>query len=287
MHKLMLKFFGFLKSSAQFLKVLSVFCVMCLVLYWIKDIASFNWTWLNFIAPLLEVFIKAGSAINENAINYAGATYEYKYFIAFLLLFTLYFVAHGLQIWFTFLEDLYSDGRRIIKNMQEDAYNKDLEKQNITEQEQIKKYQIYVAARAKKQVAHLAAKINLEEEVKNMNKFLMQKTGISPIKYGDGFLYSFSDFNHIDTVLPHFFKLIQSKAPLDYVICVQILPKEITDEFEKMKKLIHLNLYNQITTLSDTVWRYKFNETHRYNTVQLGLYQKENDTFEVQEFVEF
>ena len=64
------------------------------------------------------------------------------------------------------------------------------------------------------------------------------------------------------------------------------MPKDLKGEFEKMRKLISLNLFNQITTLADTVWRYKYNQTHMYNIIQIGLYKKENDTFEVSEFVE-
>ena len=139
MHKLMLKFFGFLKSSAQFIKVVSIFCVLCLTLYWIKDIAGFNWTWLDFITPLLKVFINAGETISTNTLELGEASFEHKYFIAFIILFVIYFIGHGFQNLFNKLEDLYSDGRRIIKKMQEDAYNKGLERQNTNEQEQIKK----------------------------------------------------------------------------------------------------------------------------------------------------
>ena len=286
MHKFMLKFFGFLKSSAQFIKIVTIFCVLCLILYWIENITNFNWDWLNFIKPLLNKFLNIGEAISNASINLYGAVYEYKYGIAIILFFTLYFIAHFLQFGFEFLEDLYGDGRRLIKKIKEDAYNKSLAIQNTSEQEQIKNYQIYVSACRKKKNSHLEANINLDEEIKNMNKFLIEKTGITPIKYGEGFLYTFSDFNSIDKILPYFFKLIKSKAPLDYIICVQILPKNLNNEFENMTKLISLKLYNQITTLADTTWRYRYNETHRYKTSQIGLYKKDNSTFEVHEFLE-
>lgn len=286
MHKIMLKFFGFLKSLAQFLKIVTIFCSLCLILYWIEDLAGFNWSWLGFISPLLNTFLEFGKMISDRSYNFFGAIFEYKYAIALILFFTLYYVINILQIGLDYLEDLYGDGRRLFRKIQEDIYNKNLEIKNNKEQAQIKNYQIFVAAYAKQKASHLTPDINLEEEIKNMNKYLIQKTGISPIKYGEGFLYTFNDFSHIDNVLPSFFNLIHSKAPLDYIICVQILPKELKGEFENMKKLINLNLSNQITTLSDTVWRYKHNETHKYRTIQLGLYKKNNDTFEVYEFDE-
>ena len=41
---------------------------------------------------------------------------------------------------------------------------------------------------------------------------------------------------------------------------------------------------NKITTLANTVYRYNFNENQRYETSQVGLFQKGNDCFEVHEF---
>ena len=286
MHKFMLRFFGFLKSSAHFLKIVVVFCILCLLLYWMQNLAGFNWSWLNFIKPLLDAFLNAGYAISQEKVYLFNAVFEYKYGIAIILFFAVYFVAQGLQILFQALEDIYSDGRRLVKKIQEDNYNKALALQNTATQEQIKNYQVYVAAYPKKKASHLAAPVDIEEQTKEMNKFLMKQTGINPIKYGEGFLYTFSDFSHIDSILPYFFKLIKSNAPLDYIICIQILPKSITNEFENMKKLINLKLYNKVTTLSDTVWRYKFNKSHRYEAIQIGLYQSGNDSFEAHEFVE-
>ncbi len=286
MHKFMLKFFGFLKSSAQFLKVVTIFCLLCLILYWIEHLAHFNWAWLNFIKPLLDAFLEVGNAISDGSVTLFEAVFEYKYGIALIFFLTLYFVAHAIQMGFEGLEELYSDGRRLVKKIQENAYNKSLEMKNTFEQEQIKNYQIYIAAYEKKKLSHLEADVDVEAETKNLHKFLISKTSVSPVKYGEGYLYTFNNFSHIDSILQHFFKVVNSKAPLNYVICVQILPKNITNEFENMKKLINLNLLNQITTLADTNWRYKHNETHRYNLIQLGLYKKENSTFEVYEFSE-
>lgn len=286
MHKLMLKFFGFLKSLAQFLKIVSIFCILCLILYWIKDLTNLNWAWLGFISPLLDSFLAIGNYICDKSISFAGVIIEYKYCIAAILFLALYYVAQIMEFSFKASEELYNDGRRLVKKIQENAYNKNLEEKNTLEQTQIKKYQIYVAAYKKKRPSHLEKNLDPEEDIRNMNKFLIEKTGVNPVKYGEGFLYSFGDFSHIDDILPYFFKLIQSDAPLNYIICVQILPKVIKDEFEKMKKLIDLSIHNQITTLADTAWRYKFNETHKYNITQLGVYQKDNDTFEVHEFTE-
>ena len=125
MHKFMLKFFGFLKSSAQFLKVVTIFCLLCLILYWIEHLAHFNWAWLNFIKPLLDAFLEVGNAISDGSVTLFEAVFEYKYGIALIFFLTLYFVAHAIQMGFEGLEELYSDGRRLVKKIQEDAYRTD------------------------------------------------------------------------------------------------------------------------------------------------------------------
>lgn len=286
MHKFMLKLFGFLKSSVQFLKVFIMFIALCLILYWIDYLVGFQWSWLNFIKPVLNFFLSIASLISDESVDVLGTVFENKFGIAFILILLFYFVANYLQKGVVILEELYDDGRRCVKKMQEDAYNKSLEKQNISEQEQIKKYQIYISAHKKDKIPKHQAGFDLEEEIKNMNKFLMQNLGTNPVKYGEGFLYTFNDFSHIDQVLSYFFKIIKSSTCLDYLVCVQILPRNLKDEFEKMRKLIGLKLFNKITTLADTAWRYKYNETQKYNTVQLGLYRKEKEAFEVLEFAE-
>ena len=105
MHKFMLKLFGFLKSTAQFLKIVVLFCVLCLLLYWIQNLAGFNWSWLNFIKPLLESFLEAGKSISDDAVYLFDAVFEHKYGIALILFFVLYYITHSIQIGFQALEN--------------------------------------------------------------------------------------------------------------------------------------------------------------------------------------
>ena len=50
------KFFGFLKSCIHFIKILIIFLISMMFLYWMADLKAVNWEWLNFIKPVLEVF---------------------------------------------------------------------------------------------------------------------------------------------------------------------------------------------------------------------------------------
>ena len=127
---------------------------------------------------------------------------------------------------------------------------------------------------------------DMNEQNQIMNKFLIEKTGISPQKCEEGgFIYTFESFEHIDEVLDVFSKLPESKAPIDYIICVQVLGADFRQEVLQLKELISLKMLNKITTLSDTAYRYSFNKNQKYSLSQLGVFQKPNGTFEVHQFV--
>ena len=84
-------------------------------------------------------------------------------------------------------------------------------------------------------------------------------------------------------MLDVFSKLNQSKAPLDFLICLQII--ESNTSVDELNTLIELKIMNKITTLANTAYRYKYNENQRYKTSQVGLFQKGENTFEVHEFI--
>ena len=46
-------------------------------------------------------------------------------------------------------------------------------------------------------------------------------------------------------------------------------------------------LYTSITMAADTSYRYRYNETHRYQTSQIGVFQYGDKTLEVHEFKQF
>ena len=286
MNKFILEIFEFLKNILHLCKIITVFSILMLLMIWVQDLINQSWGWTDFIKPLIDMFVIAGAAISSKSITIFEATFEYKYLWALILFILLYVIFHFLMIALESLKETYGEGRKIVKKIQEDAFNKSLARQMTNEQEQIKKYQIFVSTSIKKKYSHKECNVNLDEQNRIMNKFLIEKTGINPTNYQDGFIYSFNDFNHIDDVLENFFKLVNSDAPLDYIICVQIISKEKLKEMEQLNELISLKFVNKITTLSDTVWRYRFNKSHKYSTSQLGLFQKNNNTFEVHQFEE-
>lgn len=285
MHKVMLKFFEFLKNSSQFIKIIAVFLMLMLLLYWTQNLANYSWTWLNFIAPLFDFLLDIGDNIWSGSINLFAAVFEFKYLIVFIMLGALYALGNLAEITSQGAEDAYGEGRRLVRKMEENRYNKSLENQQTLEQTKIKRYQIYVGTSIKPKFAHKEYNVNLEEQNQLMNKFIIGKTGICPQKYENGFLYTFESFAKIDSILDVFEKLPKSKAPIDYLICVQILGNDAKKEMEQLKNLIDLKFLNKIVSFSDTVYRYTFNRDQGYETSQLGLFQRENDTCEIHQFI--
>ena len=283
MHKNILSIFKLLKNSTQFVKIVSVFGMLMLLMYWIENLAGYNWAWLNIFSPLIKPFINIGAAITKESVKLFVATFEFKYFIALILYLAIYFIAHLAFIGLCSLEEIYEEGRKKIKKAQEDMFNATLEQTYTNQQKRIKRFDIYVEPILKQNINTKLSNISLEEEARVMNKFLISKTGVAPKRFGKGFLYSFTPFDDIDETLDIFSKLFTSDVPLDYIICVQSYDTGI--EIEALKKLIDLKFINKIAAWSDTVFRYSFNDNCKYETSQLGLFQIGEKTNEAHQFI--
>ena len=219
--------------------------------------------------------------------GFSVCIFKIKFPIALIIMLILTFVADYIkENIFEKLEEKGNDANRTIKKIGENAYNDKLNRQHTKQQKKINKYQILVLTSLKKKFSHAELGYNIDEQNNIMNRFLMEKTGVSPKLFEGGFLYEFDYFEEIDKTLEMFFKLIKSNSPLDYIICVQIIGENPENEINQLKQLASLRFENKISMLSDTAFRYKYNSAHRYGTSQLGLFQKENGTIEVHEFIE-
>lgn len=285
MQKFVLKLFGFFKSCTQFIKILIVFLVLMLILYWIQDLTGGNWAWMSFISPVLDFLLDVGKAVWPGHMMLFAAVFEFKYLVALIVLGGLYALAHFGYIGLTALEDWFNDSCRFVRKIQEDQFNKSMEKKCISEQKKLKRYQIYVEAQVKPKFAHREYNINMDEQNQIMLKYLIDKTNTCPDKFENGYLFTFNSFSDIDDVLDIFVKLFSSTAPLDYIVCVQILSDNTINDKKQMKSLIDLRTLNKITSLADTAFRYSFNDVCRYNVNIAGYFQHDKDTFELHEYV--
>lgn len=285
MHKAILNLFGFFKSCVQFVKILVVFSILMLLLYWIQNLTGDFWGWTAFMNRFLDFFLDIGKFIWPGSIMLFAAVFEFKYFVALIIFGIFYLLSHFSYIGLESLENAYYKGRQALRKIEEDMFNEELEKRDIAEQKKIKRYQIYISTSVKPKFAHREYNINLEEQNQILIKHLRTKTGLCPDKFEEGFVFTFESFEKIDDMLDIFSKLFKSEAPIDYAICVQIIGTNTTRETEQLKTLASLKILNKISMLSDTAYRYTFNSLTRYETVQVGLFQKNNNTFEVHEFI--
>lgn len=285
MHNFILKIFGFLKSSVKFLKIVSLFCIMMLILYWIQNLTGDTWAWTTFMNPFLNVFLSIGQTLVPGSIMLFAAVFEFKFLVALLLFGVVYLLVHFAYLSLGTLEEFYCAGRRVLIKHEEDAFNNAIAEQQELEQKKIRRYQIFVDAQVKPKFAHREYNVDLDEQKQIMLKFLLEKIGVCPEKFENGYLFTFDSFSLIDNVLDIFMKLPESKAPLDYIICVQIIGQDNRREIEQLKTLIELKTLNKISTFADTVYRYSYNEISRYEAIQAGVFQHKDSFFELHEFV--
>ena len=119
MYKFVTKTFEGLKSFTQFLKIADIFLIMMLLLYWIQKLIGSSWEWTNFIKPLLDIFVEAGSIFSDKSVMLFSAVFEFKYFIALLLILFIYLLIHFCYMALCKLQELYEAGNDVVKRMRE------------------------------------------------------------------------------------------------------------------------------------------------------------------------
>ena len=244
------------------MKIVFVFCILMLVCYWVQNLTNADWTWLGFIKPFLDGLLELANSIYSVSFDFFGATFEFKYFSAIIILVALIYLMNLCILLSNIVEGAYKSAHFVAKKTQEAIFNKGLQ-ENITRQEKkITKYSVLINTKLKK-------------------KYITEKTSVKPMILDGGFLYNFSDFDKIDTVLDVLFKVLHSNTPITYAICIQS-----GNDLEQLKKLATLNHFGTVSMAADTAYRYKYNETHRYQTSQIGLFQNGDRTLEVHEFKE-
>ena len=68
-----------------------------------------------------------------------------------------------------------------------------------------------------------------------MIKFISSKTAVFPLKFEEGYLYTFENFEDVDTVLEVLFKVLSAQTPLDYNLCVQVVSNSTGNEKEQFR----------------------------------------------------
>ena len=284
MHKFTLNIFEYLKNIAHFLKILVIFIVVMFFIFWAQNLAGADWTFIDFIEPCLNSFLVKGKSLWQGELNVLNITIEYQYLGALVIFALLYVLAHLLGIGLEVCENVYKDGRNLIKKNEERLMNESLQKAVIQNEKKIRQYKLYVSTELKKKSLNSKNKINLEEQNKILNKFIMEKTMANPVFYNNGFLYSFSNIEKIDKVLDALKKILQTDSPINYFICIQVFGENPMIEEQELKDLISTKIPNKIIMTAKTSYRYSYNEEQRYKTGQYGIFQSNGKSFEVHIF---
>lgn len=280
MHELVLKIFSFLKNLVKFFEIVLVFYAMLFILYWAQDLIGTTWYWMSFSFGIFDSVLALSKLILSQVVSNLASVPMLKYIVALLFFIFVYYINKRVYDFVLCLEDIYKNVRQKVKKFEENQFNKNLVKEQKNEQEKIKKFVIYVKTSVNNRRA-LGLKVDLDEQNKIMNKFLIEKTGVLPEVFECGYLFKFNDFSLVDEKIEVFFKLLESSAPLDYLIIVQAYQEDFTKALDDLKGMILVDIKNKITMDSETSYRYSFNEGRIFESSKLGIYQKQEKTIEV------
>ena len=281
MHKLIQWIFTTLINAEKFLRILCVFFIMLISLYWIQNLTEASWWWMGFIAPVLDCILDFVNSLYSFSFDFWGKTIEIKYFNAIILIIIVIFVLKGINIVLEKIFEIYEDAHLVYKKTHEKMFNNHLENAIIKEEKQINDYMVFIQTRIPKKYVNRAESINLNEQNNKMNKYISSNTNTIFMKNWDGYLYIFKDFEQIDSVLEILFKVLNSDAPIDYMMCIQA-----GNDAKKLKQLVDLKEWGKIIMSADTLCRYEYNNAKKYKTTNVGIFQREEGTLEVHEFVE-
>ena len=281
MHKLILWIFNKLKDLEKSLRLIVVFFIMTIGLYWFMNLLEADWAWFRFMKPPLDFILDLADSLYSSSFDFWGKTVEIKYFVAVIALLIIAFSLKFINIVVEFIQDIYESAHLKFKKMQELSMNLELKEKSESKERQTTKFFLYIQTKSASKYASTIKDNLLEEQTKVMNKFLSDKTGVKPEKIWDGYIYSFNNIEKIDRVLDLLFKIKNTDAPIHYLMCIQA-----GESIQQLRKLAGLQNGGKITIAADTLYRYNMMRDHEYVTSNVGIFQNGENTLEVHEITE-
>jgi len=280
MHKIILWIFEQIKNIVNFISIVCSFLTTVISLNWIETIIQAHWTFLDFLRPIMNVVLDFSNTILPLSFNAFGTTFDIKYITAVFLLLITTFICRKILNFLLDLEVDYHNLHIKVKKHNEKNFNKHLTCKIEEREVKINKYMVLINTQWNKN--HFKKESDSMGEQNNlMNNFIFGETGVKYSIFNNGFLYKFDNFKNIDNTIDILFKLINSDAPLDYAISVQI-----GENLPSIKKLSDLKAFNKIIMSAETLYRYNLNKEKKYNTENVGVFQQNDKTLEVHEFKE-
>ena len=284
MHKCILKIFKFLRDFVYIFKIIAIFSIFIFFIFWAQNLASANWTFIKFFEPYLNACVNFCGYFYSGTTQVLNIFIKHSYVATFIMYCLIYAIAHFIIKGLEILENIYDDSRRLVKKTEEAMMNRSLQKSVEDKEKKIKQFKVYISTSIKKKFTHEKYDIDIQEQNKIMNKFIMEKTLANPTFFKEGFLYSFNDFSKIDDILDVLAKVLKAETPLDYYISIQTFGENLQKEQQDFENLIDTKISNKITILANTAFRYNYNTQQKYKTGQFGVYQKDGESFEVHIF---
>jgi len=282
-HKLIMSIFNGIINAEKSLRVVCVFFMMMLSLYWIQNLIGVKWDWMAFIAPSLDWILEESNNIFPFSFDFWGKSFEVKYFCAAIIIFIIILVLKIINLIVEFIRDFSDEMFVKYKKAKEDLFNEGLITLLELKERRTKDYTLYIQIGLSKKYLQKSMIIDIHEQNNLMNNFITERTKVTPIEYKQGFLYKFNNFDKIDSVIDILYRIINSPAPLRYLICIQA-----GDNIEQLDRLIALQEWNKILIAADTLCGYMCNEARRYKSKPVGIFQKDEsiNTLELHEIVE-
>lgn len=285
MHNFLINFFAFIKNILYSIKVMAVFLMMVLLLYWINNTAHFDWAWFKYIRPVLDNLLNLAHLICPFSFKLFEVDFELKYVSGLIILLIVAVFMNILTFGVNALQVFYLGTRALLRKNEEVALNKLLKSEMQYKQKKKNVYHVVINTYLKETSRYAQnVKVDLDEQNRILCEYLLEKFKKEPINFENGFMYTFEDFENVDSTLAILFKVVNSKAPINYTICLQISTGNLTEDKELLKKLIRLKLVGSIYSVSDTSLRYNYNYRKVYTTAQIGIFQEGTGTMEVHEF---
>ena len=280
MNRLIRLIFKCAKDIVQFISIVCSFLTTIISLNWIETIIKAHWGWLNFIRPVTDTIIDFSNKILPLSFNAFGSTFDIKYITSIILLLLVIYLCRKVLDMLIDLEVDYHNVHIKVKKHNEDNFNKKLIKKFNDREKKVRNYMILINTQWDKNY-YKRENDSMGEQNNLMNDFIFEETGVKHSVFNNGFLYKFDRFEKIDDVLDVMFRLINSKAPLEYSISIQT-----GDDLQLIKKLSDLKEFNKVIMTAETLYRYNLLKTRRYKTQNVGIFQYESLTLEVHEFKE-
>lgn len=296
-YKLGKKIFHLLIEFIRFMQVALIFLSFFIILYWMLQIAG-----AVFIEPFAP-FFEGIKSITHIFYNRTVKTNTVEIDFAFLMAtFAILLFSGALKFvieFVEFAETKYDSIYNYFKKKSEDLFNKDLEKQYLTQEQKNNKFLLLI----KFQIVNFSrdkfftqdSEVNIKEKemgiLEDFSNNLEDILKCQKSFLNEELLLDFDDFNDIDEALLFTENIIKKlkhkyeaeKCQIDFLAGVETYAnaKEIMPKTERLMKLIKLNLNGKILCLGTFKQRYLLIQNPKYTIEAQGVYKiiKNEDVF--------